>query len=61
MSREAFSRENYSPLTFFIGAAIERRMAGEIWQQLQDRTLSNGANLNEDGQVASISRWLCTL
>ncbi len=59
--REAFSRENYSPLTFFIGAAIERRMAGEIWQQLQDRTLSNTANLNEDRQVASISRWLCTL
>jgi hypothetical protein len=59
--REAFSRVGHSPLTFFVGSAIARRMAGEIWSQLENGTLSNAANLNEERQVASISRWLCNL
>jgi hypothetical protein len=59
--REAFSRAGYSPHTFFVGAAVEKRMADEIWNQLKDGTLSNAANLNEEKQIASISRWLCTL
>jgi hypothetical protein len=59
--REAFSKEGYSPYTFFIGAAIEKKMAGEIWRQLEASTLNNAANLNEADQVTSISRWLCTL
>ncbi|PLZ18189.1 hypothetical protein CBP21_21690 [Fischerella thermalis WC246] len=29
--RQAFADAGHSPLTFFVGAAIERRMAGEIW------------------------------
>lgn len=59
--REAFSRVGYKPYTFFIGAAIERRMAGEIWVQLENGVLTNAANLNQENQVASISRWLCSL
>lgn len=59
--REAFSRVGHSPLIFFVGSAIARRMAGEIWNQLENGTLSNAANLNQDNQVASISRWLCSL
>jgi hypothetical protein len=59
--REAFSRAGHSPLTFFVGSAIARRMAGEIWNQLENGTLNNAANLNEENQVASISRWLCNL
>jgi hypothetical protein len=59
--REAFGADGHSPLTFFVGAAIEKRMAGEIWKQLESRILSNAANLNEETQVASISRWLCSL
>ncbi|MCS6939392.1 MAG: type II restriction endonuclease [Roseiflexaceae bacterium] len=59
--REAFSKMGHSPHTFFIGAAIEKRMAGEIWKQLEQGLLTNAANLNKDDQVASISRWLCTL
>lgn len=59
--REAFSKSNHSPHTFFIGAAIEKRMADEIWNQLETGLLSNAANLNDDRQVASISRWLCGL
>ncbi|MEH2435556.1 MAG: AvaI/BsoBI family type II restriction endonuclease [Nostoc sp.] len=54
--REAFSRVGHSPLTFFVGSAIARRMAGEIWNQLENGTLSNAANLNQENQVVSISR-----
>ena len=43
--RTAFSDRNCFPKTFFIGAAIETAMAKEIYQQLEDRTLSNSANL----------------
>lgn len=59
--RDAFSKTGYSPLTFFIGAAIEKKMAEEIWNQLTCGKLNNAANLNEEKQIASISRWLCTL
>ncbi|MBN1429642.1 MAG: type II restriction endonuclease [Anaerolineae bacterium] len=59
--REAFSAAGYSPYTFFIGAAIEKRMAGEIWSDLQSGTLTNAANLNVENQVASVSRWLTSL
>lgn len=59
--REAFARTRHSPHTFFVGAAVEKRMASEIWEQLKISVLGNAANLNEEKQVASISRWLCTL
>lgn len=59
--REAFARVDRSPYTFFVGSAIAKRMAGEIWSQLENGTLSNAANLNQENQVASISRWLCNL
>jgi hypothetical protein len=59
--RQAFSQAGQSPSTFFVGAAVEKKMAGEIWSQLENGALSNAANLNEQSQVASISRWLCTL
>jgi hypothetical protein len=49
------------PLTFFVGAAVEKKMAVEIWDQLEAGTLNNAANLNEANQVASISHWLCIL
>lgn len=59
--REAFAKEKHSPHTFFLGAAIERRMAEEIWEDLENEVLTNAANLNDDRQVASLSRWLCSL
>ncbi|MEP6518991.1 type II restriction endonuclease [Microcoleus vaginatus] len=59
--REAFFRVGHSPLTFFVGSAVATRMAGEIWHQLENGTLTNAANLNEENQVASICRWLCNL
>lgn len=56
--RKAFSDKNCFPKTFFIGAAIEAAMAKEIYQQLEDRTLSNGANLTNEAQVVSLCDWL---
>jgi len=43
---------------FFIGAAIENAMAEEIYQQLNNNTLSNGANLTNEEQVVSLCDWL---
>jgi len=49
------------PYTFFIGAAIETKMAREIYQQLETKKLTNAANLTNDNQLVSIMRWLCHL
>ena len=59
--RTAFASQNYAPQTFFIGAAIEKKMANEIWSELQDGTLSNAANLTDDRQITFVSDWLCNL
>ena len=59
--REAFSKAGHSPYTFFIGAAIEKKMASEVWDQLKRGTLANATNLNDENQIASVSRWLCQL
>ena len=56
--RTAFSDENCFPKTFFVGAAIEAAMAQEIYQQLEDQTLSNSANLTNETQVVSLCDWL---
>lgn len=59
--RNVFVKAGASPYTFFVGAAIEKKMAGEIWSQLENGLLNNAANLNDESQAASISRWLCNL
>ena len=58
---KAFSKCKLYPHTFFIGAAIEKNMAQEIWNQLESNILSNAANLTEENQIISLSRWLCNL
>jgi len=59
--RDAFAKHKLRPHTFFVGAAIEPRMAKEIWEMLRKGTLENAANLTDDDQIASITRWLCSL
>ena len=59
--RNAFSGVKPKPALFFIGVAIVKRMAQEIWTELEGGTLSNAANLNDDAQVASLCQWLCSL
>lgn len=58
---EAFSKQKLKPHIFFIGAAIETKMATEIWEMLKNGNLVNAANLTDENQVISISQWLCTL
>lgn len=57
--RVAFGKHKIHPSIFFIGAAIEKRMSTEIWNQLVNQSLANAANLTDDAQVISICRWLC--
>ena len=59
--RKGFAASGNQPHIFFIGAAIAKKMAQEIWAGLEAGTLSNAANLTNDDQVASLSRWLCSL
>ncbi len=59
--QKAFAREPIAPRTFFIGAAIEKKMADEIWTQLVDGSLTNAANLTADTQLFSVAQWLCGL
>jgi hypothetical protein len=57
----AFEEKQHKPHTFFIGAAIEAKMASEIWSLLESGALENAANLTDENQIASITRWLCSL
>lgn len=57
--RTAFKEYKLTPHTFFIGAAIERSMAQEIFKQLKTKTLTNAANLTVEEQLVSICYWLC--
>lgn len=58
---EAFAKQKLKPHTFFIGAAIEAKMATEIWEMLKRGNLGNAANLTDEDQIASVTRWLCSL
>jgi len=58
---KAFAKKKLKPHTFFIGAAIEAKMALEIWEMLTSGGLENAANLTDETQIASISSWLCEL
>lgn len=58
---EAFARNQLRPHTFFIGAAIEPKMAREIWSFLESGIIENAANLTSENHVASLTRWLCSL
>lgn len=46
---------------FFIGAAIEASMAGEIYAQYSSGDLGNCANLTSDEQLAALCDWLVGL
>lgn len=59
--QDSFKKMGHKPNLFFIGAAIEAKMAVEIWNLLKKGALSNTANLTDDNQIASLSRWLCNL
>ena len=58
---KAFAKRKARPHTFFVGAAIESKMATEIWALLRRGVLENAANLTDQDQVASLAQWLCGL
>lgn len=57
----AFATINLKSELFFVGAAIERKMATEIWTMLEDDSISNAANLTNELQLNSLARWLCNI
>ncbi len=58
---KAFARKKLKPHTFFIGAAIEAKMALEVWEMLKSRGLENAANLTDETHITSVTSWLCSL
>lgn len=59
--RDSFSNKGYSPFLVFVGAAIEKKMAEEIWDDLEKGRLQNAANLTASPQISSLCAWLCQL
>lgn len=59
--RTSFSGAGYNISESFVGAAIENAMAKEIYNQLDNNTLANAANLNSDDQMAEYCNWLLEL
>ncbi|MHB1766894.1 MAG: AvaI/BsoBI family type II restriction endonuclease [Phycisphaerae bacterium] len=57
----AFAEIGLRPKSFFIGGAIEAKMAEEIWKFLANGQLDNAANLTSDQQLDHLARWLCSL
>lgn len=59
--RSAYKSSKMPILTSFIAAAIEAKMATEIWQQLNNGILSNAANITVDQQLTMYCDWLIKL
>lgn len=59
--RTSFGTVNHRPQIFFVGAAIERSMAAEIFNELQTGVLSKAANLTSDEQLTEMCSWLTGL
>ena len=59
--RKAFTKINLTPKTFFIGSAIEKSMAIEIFDELQSGVLTSAANLSNDKQLSEIAKWVLDL
>jgi hypothetical protein len=59
--RNSFSTLKFSPKTFFIGAAIEKSMANEMYAELQTGVLNNAANLTNNEQLVEICNWIVHL
>jgi hypothetical protein len=56
-----FANANLNPKIFYIGAAIENKMASEIFDNLEQGYINNAANLTKDEHMASITEWIVGL
>lgn len=59
--RKGFEKIEKRPAMFFIGAAIEKAMAQEIFQQLKTGVIQNAANLTNEEQLTAICHWIINL
>ncbi len=59
--RTSYASKGLQIQTSFVGAAIEKAMAGEIFAQLRDGTMTNGANLTDTNQLVEYCNWLLDL
>ncbi len=59
--RSSFDKKKLKPQTFFIGAAIEKAMAIEIFKQLETSSMNNAANLTNEKQLTEICDWLINI
>jgi len=59
--RKAFQNKGFTPYLFFIGAAIEKKMAIEIFDEIKTNNISNVANLTKPEHITSLSEWLIKL
>ena len=59
--RSSYAANGLKVQTSFVGAAIERAMAGEIFEQLSNGTMTNGANLTNTNQLVEYCNWLLDL
>lgn len=59
--RNAFTGVNLPIKTSFVGAAIENAMSQEIFDQLNNATMTNAANLTNNNQLIEYCNWLLKL
>lgn len=59
--RTSYASKGHTVQTSFIGAAIEKSMAQEIFEQLNNGTINNGANLTNSNQLVEYCNWLLDL
>ena len=56
--RTSYTARGLQIQTSFVGAAIERAMAGEIYSQLKNGIMTNSANLTNTNQLVEYCNWL---
>lgn len=59
--KDSFSNTGLDIKTSFIGAAIEKNMAKEIYSQLVTNQLTNAANLTRTNQLIEFCNWIIKL
>lgn len=59
--RSSYLAQNLQIQTSFVGAAIEKAMADEIFSQLKNGTMANAANLTNTNQLVEYCNWLLDL
>jgi type II restriction enzyme len=56
--KNSFAQHSFYPAIFFISAAIEHKMASEIYTNLETGYINNAANLTKPDHITSLVAWL---